>query len=100
MYPNILANIKEDIRSREGIFLLSEDGSLEEDGILVFSALFRGIPENINGYYSYFEMKNITQILPLNVLPNDPCCDQSLPDDKKQCSMALRAISDLYYSVL
>lgn len=75
------------------------DGSLSPTGQLIISILFRGNYENRNGRYCDPNLRNVTQILPLNILPNDPNCESDLSDDMKQLSTALRAISDMYYNI-
>ena len=41
----------------------------------------------------------MTQILPLNLLPNDKNCKGSFSDEEKQLSTAFKAIELLYYEI-
>lgn len=76
-----------------------ENGSISHSGIEIIRELFKGEPRYIDGQYLHYELVEISQILPLNLLPNDPLCKPEISDDEKQLSTALRAIDKLYYDV-
>lgn len=103
-YPivaTILANLAPDYKIclSGGGNCFFEDGWISDAGIEIIRQLFQGDPHEFDGSYSFVDLHEISQILPLNLLPNDELCDSEISDDEKQLSTAIRAINKLYYDI-
>lgn len=66
----------------------------------VLSELFRGDAKNVKGILFDEYLEDVTQILPLYLLPNDNDCEGSPSDENRQMSTALKAINSLYYDII
>lgn len=75
------------------------DESLSQYGSEVISELLRGDPTSEKGYYCYMYLDKVSQILPADLLPDDPNhANLGLTSDQRQLDTALRAINDMYYN--
>ena len=61
--------------------------------------MFQGDSLDSDGTYEFMDLLEISQVLPLNLLPNDQLCSSEISDDTKQLSTAIRAINKLYYDI-